>query len=207
MAQRVGIEEQYGLATSAVDASVVPAGFRRSGNEQWWRKGSDLRHRVATGLRKDRGVDSGGFQIYLGVDLVALNELTARLRGTPVRKGFFTVSMDLDIAGGANRYREWPLGPGIDAASVTSAACEELGRIMPAFFGEFGTLDALVARYEAADPRVAVNEWRWKHVAALLLLGERERGLAVLRSMLETAEPQERRTVEEAVASVETQRS
>lgn len=197
------LEEQYGLATSAVDALVAPVGFRRSGNDQWWRKDSNLRHRVATGLRKDRGVDSGGFQIHLGVDLVALNELTARLRGTPLRKGFFTVSMDLAIAGGANRYREWPLGPGIDAGSVTSAACEELGRIMPTFFAEFGTLDALVARYEAADPRVAINEWRWKHVAALLLLGETERGLAVLRSMLETAVPQERRTVEEAIASVE----
>ena len=54
---------------------------------------------------------------------------------------------------------------------------------------------------------MAINEWRWKHVAALLLLGETERGLAVLRSMLETAVPQERRTVEDAIASVEAHHS
>lgn len=199
---RMHLGDWYGLATSAVDEVVAPAGFRRSGKEQWWRKGSNLRHRVATGLRKDRGADSGGFQIYLGVDLVELNELVARLRGTTVRKGLFTVSMDLAIAGQANRYREWPLGPGVDVGSVTSAASEELGRIMPVFFDEFGTLDALVARYEAADPRVAILEWRWKHVAALLLLGDTEGGLTVLRSMLEAAAPQERSTVEEAIACV-----
>jgi hypothetical protein len=113
---------------------------------------------VATGLREDRGVDSGGFQIHFGVDLAELNERTARLRGTTVRKGFFTSSMDLAIAGGANRYQEWPLGPGVDAGSAASAACEELG--------------------------------------------DTDRGLAVLGSMLDAAEPHERSTVEAAVASV-----
>lgn len=145
--------------------------------------------------------DGAGFvEAFPGFNVPRLETLAADLQGKKPRPGFLTCSLNVGLLTPKGGNVEWRLGDGDDPAAVARLATEAVREFAVPFWGEFTSVERLLARYDAGDRRVCRGaEWPWRRVAACVLLGDAARAASLLDDMRATAAPPMQPTIERAL--------
>lgn len=166
------IDSKFHALSQIIDERLGKLNFHKKRNLEWRSSTEIPIQRVTLSLRKERGGQTGYVEAFAAFNFPDLELLCAHLKGTKVRKDFFTCSLNLGLLTEKKSMIEWPLSIDTDVFHLADAVAGILCKTVPPFFREFASLEDLLNHYRVKDRRICSGmECEWKQAAAETLLG------------------------------------
>ena len=198
------IRNLYRSVSDTLDVDLSRLGFKRRGQEEWFRTRDGVLHRLAISLRQPAGEDTGYLEAFPGFNFPEVEDLAASLQSKKPRPGFLTCSLNIGLLTPKEVILDWPLRPNSNEVQTAQVISQTVSEMAPPFWDEFSSVADLLAHFEAKDFRLCRGaEWFWRQIAACCLVGQIERAVELLNQKLADSPPAARAGISSALDRVE----